>query len=354
MRELFKINLRLFDQTAPMKSTDGAAGGATDNNLQAEIKTYYVKELLKNAAPQLVYNQFGQKKPIPKGAGKTIEWRKFSKLPPATIPIVEGVVPKGSKRSVITKTASPMQYGDYIRHTDIIETTAFDPIITEDCKEQGVQAGKTIDVLTRDKLMAGTNVMYANGKISRATLTDKAADVITVNDVYKAVNRLQRMDVAPVEGGSYVAIVHPDIYTQLMLDDKWIDVNKYSNASNIFNGEVGKIGNCRFVSTSQAPIVPSKLTGANPASDALGVYQTLFLGANAYGTTEIEGLGLEYIIKPKGYNDELDLVGSTGWKMTHGCRILDQTAILRYESLSFRSDETDIYTYNSLEDINKG
>lgn len=350
----FEINLRLFDQTAPMKSTDAGSGVGNDNNLQAEIKTYYVKELLKNAKPQLVYNQFGQKKPIPKGSGKTIEWRKFSKLAPATTPIVEGVVPNGSKRSVITKTATPLQYGDYIRHTDVLETTAFDPVITEDCKEQGVQAGKTIDVLTRDKLIAGTNVMYANGKISRATLTDVSADVITVNDIFKAVNRLQRMDVSPIEGGNYVAIVHPDIYTQIMLDDKWVDVNKYSNATNIFNGEVGKIGNCRFVATSQAPIVPSKLTGTAAASDAKGVYLTIFLGANAYGTTELEGLGLEYIIKPKGYNDELDLVGSTGWKMTHGARILDQTAILRYESLSFRSGEADIYTYNSLEDTDKG
>lgn len=331
--EFTKINLRMFDQVPPMKSTDGAVGSGTTNNLQAEIKTFYVKELLKNAVPQLVYNQFGQKKPIPKGAGKTIEWRKFSKLAPATTPIVEGVVPDGSNRSVSTITASPLQYGDYIRHTDILETTAFDPIITEDCKEQGVQAGKTLDILTRDVLMAGTNVMFANGKTQRSELTNKTTDVITVNDVFKAVNKLQRMDVSPVEGGDYVAIVHPDIYTQLMLDDKWVDVNKYSNATNIFNGEVGKIGNCRFVTTSQAPIVKE---------GNLGVYQTLFLGANAYGVTELEGLGLEYIIKPRGYNDELDLVGSTGWKATSAAVILDTTAILRYESLSFRSDEANL------------
>ena len=50
------------------------------STLSPEMKTFYDKQLLKNAKAVLVHNQFGQKRPIPKNGGKTIEFRKFSPL----------------------------------------------------------------------------------------------------------------------------------------------------------------------------------------------------------------------------------------------------------------------------------
>ena len=171
-----KMNLQLFDGTANMAAT-------TDTGLSAEIKEYYIKELLENAKPKLVHGQFGQKKPIPRGSGKVAEWRKFSSLPPALTPLVEGVTPNGTKRTAIKATVS--QYGDYIKHTDMLQTAAFDNVIVEDCKEQGNQAGNTIDLVTRNAMQATTSVAYAGGKTSRDTLT--AADKLTVADVKKMV-----------------------------------------------------------------------------------------------------------------------------------------------------------------------
>ena len=48
--------------------------------LSAEMKTYYEKRLLDLAEPKLVHNQFGDKYPIPKSGGKTIEFRKYDSL----------------------------------------------------------------------------------------------------------------------------------------------------------------------------------------------------------------------------------------------------------------------------------
>ena len=44
-------------------------------SLSAEMKTYYGMELLENAKPALVHNQFAATKPLPVGGGKTVEWR---------------------------------------------------------------------------------------------------------------------------------------------------------------------------------------------------------------------------------------------------------------------------------------
>ena len=72
----------------------------TTGGLSAEMKTYYGMELLENAKPQLVHNQFAATKPLPVGGGKTVEWRKFGAFDKALKPLTEGVTPDGSGRAV--------------------------------------------------------------------------------------------------------------------------------------------------------------------------------------------------------------------------------------------------------------
>ena len=61
----------------------------TSSTINPAALTFYDKQLIANAEPVLVHNQFGQKRPIPKGSGKTINFRKFSKLPKAVTPLTE-------------------------------------------------------------------------------------------------------------------------------------------------------------------------------------------------------------------------------------------------------------------------
>ncbi len=72
------------------------------NNVTPEMKTYYDRQLIRFAQPKLVHAQFGQNKPIPKGSGKTIEFRRFSPLPKAMVPLTEGVTPKGNQINITT------------------------------------------------------------------------------------------------------------------------------------------------------------------------------------------------------------------------------------------------------------
>ncbi|HRR40209.1 MAG TPA: N4-gp56 family major capsid protein [Syntrophales bacterium] len=67
------------------------------------------------------------------------------------------------------------------------------------------------------------------------------------------------------------------------------------------------------------------------ASAGKAAYSSLFLGANAYATTEIEGGGLEFIVKPKGYADALNLRSASGWKCTLAAKLLDESRIVRVE-----------------------
>ena len=92
----------------------------TLQTLSAEAKTFYDKTLLARLLPTLVFAKFGQKKSIPSRSGKTIEFRKFASLAPATTPLTEGVTPTGKSLSVSAITASVNQYGDYVEISDVL------------------------------------------------------------------------------------------------------------------------------------------------------------------------------------------------------------------------------------------
>ena len=319
--ENIKYNLQLFANNLNTNTT--ASAGLSD-----EMKTYYSDYLIDNAQPELVHDQFGQKHPIPKNGGKTIEFRKFLPLGKALVPIQEGVTPDGQSLSVTKIEATVEQYGNYVTLSDIIQLTAIDNTLVETTKLLGSQAGMTLDTITREVLNGGTSVIYAGGKEARNALT--ADCKLTVDDIYKAARFLKAQNAPKIEGG-YVAIIHPDVAYDLMRDDEWIDVHKYSATSEIFEGEIGKLGGVRFVETTEAKIF------ADAGANGRDVYSTLVLGANAYGVTELEGGGLQHIVKQLGSggtSDPLNQRGTAGWKATKVAERLVENYMVRIESAS--------------------
>jgi N4-gp56 family major capsid protein len=396
------VNLRLFDNT----------NITSDAGLSPEMKTYYDKDLLRNAKPKLVHNQFGQKRPIPKGKGKTIEFRKFDPLPKSLTPLVEGVTPSGRKMRVTSITATVKQYGDYIEHSDMLELTTIDNTVVEGNRLLGNQAGETLDTLTREVINGGSNVQYADGRVS-ARYQLVGGDATWENNHYFNCEVIRQANLnlknnkanPPAEGqGMFVAIVHPDTIYTLKKDPEWVEANKYQNSKTLINGEVGAYDNIRFVETTEAKIfhaadlsagsrtltfsslatktitiaetltaadqtaiigrklllkgyqltvtaatantitVAETVQGSPAASDKIypgeagaagrDVYSALVIGADSYGTTELEGGGLEMIVKQlgsAGASDPLNQRATQGWKATHTAEILSDLFMVRVE-----------------------
>ena len=102
---MFKMNKMVDIQRFAGNLNANTTGTST---LSAEMKTFYDKTLIDEAEPELVHDQFGQERNIPKNGGKTIEFRKFTALPKATTPLTEGVTPDGrSLSSRSRRTGSP-------------------------------------------------------------------------------------------------------------------------------------------------------------------------------------------------------------------------------------------------------
>ena len=303
------------------------------NTLSPEMKTYYDTELLANARPEMVHAQFGKVQNIPKGRGKTIEWRKFNTLPNAS-QLTEGVIPTGQNLGVTSITDEVAQYGTYVSVSDMLELTAIDPVILEANQELSASAGKTRDELVRNDIIAGTSVLYAQKVVSNV-LTDVASRSgldatakLTPDTVNRAVTFLKKNN-APTINGDYVAIIHPSVAYDLRSSAEWLDVHKYAQPGEIYEGEIGKLHGVRFVETTQAKIL--KGTGC---PTGLAVYLTLFLGKDAYATTSVEGGGLEMIVHNKHEaGGPLDQFSTIGYKLTsNGAKILYEDRMVRVES----------------------
>lgn len=115
------------------------------------------------------------------------------------------------------------------------------------------------------------------------------------------------------------------------------------------------IGGARYTVTAanaNSITVDSDIAAANAAAGAvifpgeggaegIDVYSTLFLGADAYGITEVEGGGLKTIIKQlgsAGSGDPLDQRATVGWKAVKTAAILSQPFMVRVETASTLSE----------------
>ena len=323
---MIKMNFHLFDLAVQTPSNALNANATTSSGMTNEMKTFYDKVLIKMAEPELVHDQFAQKRPIPAGNGKKIEFRKFDSLPRVTAALTEGVTPDGQSISVSKIEATVEQFGAYVTTTDMLNLTAFDNVQAETLELLASQAGKCSDTITKEVLAAATQVMWTNGKSSRTAIGGDA-DKLTIADIKKAVRWLKRNN-APKINDNYVAIVHPDTAYDLMKDSEWVEAQKYTTSEKIFNGEIGKMYGVRFVESTEAKIFEK--AGASSAD----VYNTVVLGKDAYGVTAINGGGIETIVKQLGSGgtaDPLNQRATMGWKLNKCAEILDNTKIVRIE-----------------------
>jgi len=405
---LLNIDLSAFDNTQV----------TTQDSLSPEMKTFYSDYVIDNAKANLVHDQWAQKHPIPKGKGKTIEFRKYAPLGKALTPLTEGVTPSGQNLTVSTLLASVKQYGGYIELSDVLQLTAIDNNLVHASKLLGIQAGETLDTVSREVMNSGTNVQFANGQVLARYLlvggdSTPANNHYLTTDVFRRVDRNMRVKKAKPIKGNWVGIIHPDAsYDIKDPSGQWADWHKYARPEDLYNGEVGKLHNVRFVETTEAKIfaapdltvglrdltvasVTSKTftiqqaltagqatalvgrkliiknvlyTVASAAAGGAGaatitvvenvtggptngeiiypgeagakgraIYSTLILGEDAYGTTDIEGGGLEFITKQlgsAGTSDPLNQRSTVGWKAIKTTEILVDDYILRVETAS--------------------
>lgn len=359
---VFAINLQLFADAGTVVNATGnyvnAYDGTTSafsgaNTLSGELKTFYDTELLENARVELVYAQFAKKQPLPRGRGKTVEWRKWNTFARAG-KLTEGVIPTGQKFGMSVKTASIDQYGTFAAVSDQLELHAYDDVILGATEEMGASLAETQEVLIRDALLTNTNVLYCDNVTEDGTFvstptscatmaaggTTGSSDSATPNGwakltpdmVAKAVTKMKK-DRVPMIHGKYAMVIHPSVAYDLRKSKDWVEAHKYAATTELFNGEIGELHGMRFIEDVFAPV----LTGNSYKNKANGAtYACYAFGKDSFGIIDPDGGGAEMIVHDKSeIGGPLNQFSTIGYKFeTNGATMLYPERMLRVMAVS--------------------
>lgn len=287
----------------------------TTGNNAANLYLYYVKKLLKVFDQTLQMYDLGVKTPMPQGFGTQAKWLQYVRLNAATTPLVEGVPPTETTLTTLNVVATVLQYGEFVKISDLLELTAIDPVVNSALDRLGRQASLTIDTLILNELGGSLPNQFANGKASLATTG--VGDVMTAKEILKGVVTLKKNLITPHTGNDYVCVVSSPSAGDIMNDTNigsWVDLNKYipeRGTDRPFNGELGKVYGCRILESQN---IQSTTTGTlNGAT----VYANILLGEEPFGVVLLDGKSVQTFVKPTGSAgsaDPINQVGTVGWK----------------------------------------
>ena len=303
-------------------------------------KTDYVTEGLPVAKPKLIYSQYAVKDRVAKRQGQTRQWFRMTKpgltsqsgnFSGSTYQYVKNTTgasptwtPATAADTTITATADFL-FGQGHEWNDGLEYMSFADIPKELRKLNFMHAAEAIDTEVRDVVVAGTNVLYANGRSTRPNLL--STDTVDMNDFFTASTTLRNSD-APEISGMYSAMCSANVIQALMQDTAFQSAIQFQKPY-IFTGTIAELYGIRFNWTSRA----ATTTSGGSASQIATLDQTIITGDNAYGKTAwmLDDFDIVYT-GPGGWGDEWATRHAMTWKYVMKAVILNQSWVVRLES----------------------
>lgn len=347
--EAIHVSLQLFAATVipSNAATNMMNTGSTELNgaFQKANDAKFI-EIHKEA---LVFDKYLGSTNISAHTGNTVRFPKKVRIAVKNTKLEEGKTPDPSKIELKFITGTVEQHGDYVMFTDVALGTSIYDLMAIAREGQAYQAAEIKNALIRDDILADPEigVAYAenNGAAATSELAITANHKLTVDLVRKLVTIMKRNNIRPATGNDYVMFIHPDQWYDLTSDPAYQEMHKYTDATPLMSGEVGRISGCRFVETSTVLVTK---TGASN----VGVYHSIMLGADAVDQIKMAEGGVKTIGKGLGSGgtaDPLDQRATVGWKLYHGCKVKDPLAVIEVMTGSFNSagiDATDLNTTN--------
>jgi N4-gp56 family major capsid protein len=265
--------------------------------------------------------------------GDVVTFSLISALAVATTPLNESTEPSPVNIADTQTTISLVEYGNAVKTTKKFRLTSFLNLDLTIPREVGANMEESVDIVARDVLVAGSNVLYGGDATSRITLSTAAtADTLAANNVRRARAFLAGRNTPPPPGSPmYVGFIHPDVDYDLQAESgqqAWSAPHVYSDPAAIYSGEVGALSGVRFVENANAKIWAN--AGSGSPGGFMDVYATIFVGQQALG----EAVGESQHMVLSGPFDDLQRFMSVGWYGLLGYGRVRENSLLRYETVS--------------------
>jgi N4-gp56 family major capsid protein len=158
-----------------------------------------------------------------------------------------------------------------------------------------------------------------------------AADTLNALETRRAARTLKKNNATPYEDGYFIGKIGPDTSFDLMGDTVWVNAHTYKDGDNLYQGEVGKLLQVRYVEAS---------SNQKSESSTVTVFSNFIHGQNAFGAVNLAGnpkaanasdrgaRNMQLIIKESGDQDTsnpLNLYFTIGWKFVDALATLNAT-----------------------------
>lgn len=354
---------------------------ASDAGISGMIGIFYNKVFEKRLEANLVFDKWGEQRPIPKNSGATIVWHQLNNVA-AGYDITDGDTPAASAVSARKISAILSYKGDIKSVTDQVDMTAVCPVVKETVEAMGYGAALTLDAhisnaigfgnsgSTQGAAMSAASVTFGsvysegfpvfdgstnqntaglaywpNSSTNKATALTNAvvgaiSAAVTIDHVRRAVTHLKNLDVMPFDDGLYRGIIDPQISDQLRADADFATWMAFKNPGKMEQGELGVIEKVKFQESTKA--IRATVTASAWSAVALQagglVYGSLIFGKGAYGVTKLGSGDAKVNVLPTTQLDKSDPLGQRAlitYKMAIAAKVLNPSCgviLLHYKS----------------------
>lgn len=290
----------------------------TTATVSAAAMTFYKKKAQSFLRKRLYINKIGTQERIDRNSGQVLStWRPVN-LAAQTTPLTEGVAPSEVSITTTTYTATLLQYGAFVKISDLLEVTGRSSMMDIAAKQLGYNAALTLDALAYAECLNFT--AYYAGNKTLATID--SGDIMTLQELRRLSKRFMAKDVNPGDDDLYNFIGHPDQLYDIWQDDKvggMLDVARRSITNNesegIWRGEITRVAGFRVLQSSQITTTTLSTTNGD-----LTAYQAIAAGPDCLLNVDVESMPFTLFVNPASnitIGNELGQVGSVGWKATY-------------------------------------
>ncbi|MHC4278499.1 MAG: N4-gp56 family major capsid protein [Planctomycetota bacterium] len=308
----------------------GSSTGTGVTQLSNQILTAYQQTAFFALREGVVFDQFASVKPgNVTSPGTPVSFLLWSDMTVASTALNEGIDVAARTLSDSTITVTPAEYGDAVILT--LRLRADDFLIGFDANVANLLnygMVNTIDFLAEAAISGGTNVRYGGLSESHTAAANiDATGILAVTRVREARAQLRGASALPWDGSNYGAIIHPDVAFDLKEesgDAGWATTATHSAADRVWNDEIGKFANCRFIET------PRALLTADGATATVDAYTTYFFGQQFLAKAET--IPPHMVMGP--VTDKLKRFQPLGWHFYAGWDTFREAALRRVVSSS--------------------
>ena len=280
-------------------------GTTSGNNIKLDnvVLDVYSQEIMFKAQPVLRFESVAVvKTDLTVSPGGRIAFLLYNALAGPSA-ILETQTIETETMTTSLRYISVTEHARAIGVSELLLRQAITDVLADAAVILGMNYAKNRDQTVRDALYTSPNVLYAKAVTARNGFAD--TDVFDMDLIRRAVEQLA-INKAPKFGGdAYICFVHPHQAKALRADSGWLSVVQYGDPSRVYNGEIGRIEDVRFIETTMiqkiiAGTTPFALSTDNVAEvdrsgaavttatgdAATNIYRAVICGENAVGIAQ--------------------------------------------------------------------